>query len=378
MSTNGTAPTTTNSKVMIVTGASSGIGRSLAIAAAARGYAVLAIGRDAARLEETAQTIRSATGRCETLRIDVTAADAPQRIVDTALKAFGRIDVVVNNAGAGTSGMLLAQSDGEIDAQLQLHVYAPLRISRAALPAIRESHGGFVFIGSGVARVPVPGYGAYCLAKAAVRAAAIQLRRELRSEGIFVTYVDPGAVATGFSSAAGMEDNDSGLRADPNRVARRILSGIEHRASRVNAVPLHTIAAVIGEWLPALADASLSRIVAQPGATKPAPAPTPPVSQASPPVETVEPATPVIFNDFERALEPVARRMERVKLSQTFLREMLAPDSTIELHDVAMRWAGMPNKNERAAMHEVLDALTAAGYLEATGEETWIVRRAAE
>ena len=70
--------------------------------------------------------------------------------------------------------------------------------------------------------------------------------------------------------------------------------------------------------------------------------------------------------------------MERVKLSQTFLREMLAPDSTIELHDVAMRWAGMPNKNERAAMREVLDALAAAGYLEATGEETWIVLRAAE
>ena len=256
MSTNGTAPATHNNKVMIVTGASSGIGRSLAIAAAARGYAVLAVGRDAARLEQTAQTIRSAAGRCETLRTDVTAADAPQRIVDTALKAFGRIDVVVNNAGAGTSGMLLAQSDGEIDAQLQLHVNAPLRISRAALTAIRETHGGLVFIGSGVARVPVPGYGAYCLAKAAVRAAAIQLRRELRSEDVFVTYVDPGAVATGFSSAAGMEDNDSSLRADPNRVARRILTGIEHRASRVNAVPLHTIAAVVGEWLPALADAS--------------------------------------------------------------------------------------------------------------------------
>jgi short-subunit dehydrogenase len=377
MSTNGIAPATHNDvRVMIVTGASSGIGRSLAKFAAAQGYAILAVGRDAGRLEQTAVAIREAGGRCETLRIDVTAAGAPQRIVDSAVRTFGRIDVVVNNAGAGTSGNLLTQSDAQIDAQIQLHVGAPLRISRAALPWIRKTHGGIVFVGSGVARVPVPGYGAYCLAKAAIRAAAIQLRRELRSEGLFVTYVDPGAVATGFSTAAGMEDNDSSLRAKPDRVARRILRGIQRRASRVNAVPLHTIAAVLGEWMPALADASLSRIVAKPATTLPE-SPSEPVKPAEPVAET-SPVAPVATSDFERALEPVARRMERVKLSQTFVRDLLAPPATIELHDVAMRWAGMPNKNERAAMREVLDALTAAGYLESTGEETWTVLRAAE
>ena len=68
--------------------------------------------------------------------------------------------------------------------------------------------------------------------------------------------------------------------------------------------------------------------------------------------------------------------MERVKLSPDFLRAALIPDTTITLHDLAMRWAGMPNKNERAAMHEVLDALAAAGYLAPNGEETWLVVRA--
>jgi hypothetical protein len=78
-------------------------------------------------------------------------------------------------------------------------------------------------------------------------------------------------------------------------------------------------------------------------------------------------------SDFERALEPVARRMERVNLPASFLRELLVPGATISLNDAAMRWAGMPNKNERAAMREALDALAAAGLLDVVGAEQWKV-----
>ena len=81
---------------------------------------------------------------------------------------------------------------------------------------------------------------------------------------------------------------------------------------------------------------------------------------------------------FERALEPVARRMERVKLSPAFLREALVPGAMLELNELAMRWAGMPNKNERAVMREALDALASGGYLQALAEETWRVVRAAD
>lgn len=82
--------------------------------------------------------------------------------------------------------------------------------------------------------------------------------------------------------------------------------------------------------------------------------------------------------DFERALEPVARRMERVKLPAQFLRVALVPGETLALNALAMRWAGMPNKNERAAMREALDALAAAGFLEPCGNEAWKVLRAAD
>lgn len=83
-------------------------------------------------------------------------------------------------------------------------------------------------------------------------------------------------------------------------------------------------------------------------------------------------------SDFDAALEPVARRMERVKLPASFLRELLGAGGSIQLGDAAMRWAGMPNKNERAALAEALDALAAAGFLERTGKETWKVVRSSE
>lgn len=84
------------------------------------------------------------------------------------------------------------------------------------------------------------------------------------------------------------------------------------------------------------------------------------------------------MSSFEKALEPIARRMERVKLTADFLRQALVPGTTLKLNALAMRWAGMPNKNERAALREALDVLAAGGYLEQMEEETWRVVRAAD
>ncbi len=84
------------------------------------------------------------------------------------------------------------------------------------------------------------------------------------------------------------------------------------------------------------------------------------------------------MSSFEKALEPIARRMERVKLTADFLRQALVPGTTLKLNALAMRWAGMPNKNERAALREALDALATGGYLEQMEEETWRVVRAAD
>ncbi len=292
------------------------------------------------------------------------------------MHAFGRIDVLVNNAGAGAHGDLLAQSDAQIEAQWQLHVGAPLRLSRAALPHLERAHGSLVFLGSGVARVPIPAFGSYAVAKAGIRAAAIQLRRELRSRGVAVTYVDPGVVATEFHGSAAIARPQSIRPVSAERVAAAILRGIERRSATVNAVAWQTAGTVAGEMLGTLADPVVERLrmrrVAHDEQQVPAPQPGPA------PAPQPEPAPHAAAAPFDDALAPVARRMERVKLPAQFLRDALVPGGTLELNELAMRWAGMPNKNERAALHEALEALAAAGYLESTGEETWSVVRAVE
>ena len=111
-----------------------------------------------------------------------------------------------------------------------------------------------MFLGSGAARVPLPQYGAYAAAKAAIRAAAIQLRRELRRRGISVTYVDPGLVNTEFHTSIGIARSKEVRAADPQRVAQRILRGIARRAAVVNGVPWQTAGTVLGEWFGTLAD----------------------------------------------------------------------------------------------------------------------------
>ncbi len=358
-----------NERVLIVTGASSGIGAALARAAAGDGYRVAIVARRAGRLEEVARAIRESGGTVLLLAGDVTAGDLPARIVNTTLGSFGRIDVVVNNAGGGALGSLLEQSDAAIETQWRTHVVAPLRISRAALPHLEATRGQLVFLGSGIARVPLSNYGAYALAKAAIRAAASQLRRELRDRGVAVTYVDPGLVATEFHKAMGIERANEVPAASPERVARAILRGIARRSAVVNAVPLHTAGAILGEWFGTLADEFIiSRL-------------TPRGAAAAPPVILSEgrSVTPSgVEGSFEAALEPVARRMERVKLPEQFLRDALQPGATIELNALAMQWAGMPNKNERAALREALDALAAGGYLEPLADETWKVTRGAD
>lgn len=375
---------TENARTLIVTGASSGIGKELAYAAARDGYRIVAVARRANLLEELAQAIRDTGGSCIALAGDVTSREMPARIVDGALREFGRIDVVVNNAGGGAYGALLEQTDPAIEAQWQLNVAAPLRIARAALPSLETTHGQLVFIGTGSARMPLPYYGAYAPAKAGIRAAAIQLRRELRPRGIGVTYVDPGLVATEFHSTIGIARAKGISPASPQRVARAILRGIRRRSAVVNAVPWQTAGTVLGEWFGTFADP----IVVAGFSPHRVPGTEEFETHADRVPGHAEPSPGVTLSgvvggqkqlpSFEKALESVARRMERVKLPESFVRESLVLGASVELNALAMRWAGMPNKNERAAMHEVLEALETGGFLERIGEETWRVVRAAD
>lgn len=359
---------------IIVTGASSGIGRAVALLAAERGYAVLAVARRADRLAELASEIGE-RAPFATLACDVTSADAPARIAAAARSSLGRIDILFHNAGAARAGHLLEQSDAALRDQWELHLAAPLRITRSLLPDLRATRGAIAMMGSGLAVMPVPGFGAYCAAKAAVRAACTQLRRELRADGITVSYCDPGVVATEFSSVSGTAAPKGMRRADPRQVARRLLDGIEQRRPRIDANRLQPLLLGIARAFPRLADAAIARMVDRTSGVEPTAAPTttPDADTASPHEDARTPES-----DLVTTLAPLARRMERAKLGLPFIASLLQPGATIDLNEAAMRWAGMPNKNERALLGELFAALTEAGYLERIDPQRVRVLRGAE
>jgi short-subunit dehydrogenase len=374
--------------VVVVTGASSGIGRALALRAARAGYDVVGIGRNTAALDDVAARVRREGGRIAVAAHDVGDPANARAIVALARRTFGRIDVLVNNAGHAAVGALSAQSDDALQAQFATHAVGPVALVREALPLLRESRGHVFMLGSGVARVPVGGLGAYPPSKAATRSASAILRRELRADGIAVTYVDPGVVDTAFMSRAGMAGAPAWVLATPEDVARKILLAIATRPRVLNAVPWQTAFVALAELFPRATDFVLERspgLIGIQDVTPPAQLTAAPdmLPQSDAVPDEAEAALHMPDESaasenaplgFDAALEPVRRRMERVRLREEFVRGLLQADAVLDPNEVALRWAGMPNKNERAATIEVLDALTAAGFLARDGEHYRVLR----
>ena len=193
-------------KVIIVTGATSGIGRATAEAFGREGAAVVAVGRDEAALAETSTAVHRAGGRAATCRADVTTDPAPDLIVKTAIDTFGGLDVVVNAAGVIASGMLEATTDEVWDRMMAVNVRAPFRLMRAALPQLKARKGSVINVSSVNGLRSFPGVLAYNVSKAAVdhltRCAAI----EMAPLGVRINAVNPGVTVTNLHRRSGMDE----------------------------------------------------------------------------------------------------------------------------------------------------------------------------
>ena len=195
-----------NGKTVIVTGSTSGIGRAAAEAFGRKGASVVLVGRKEDVLTEVAGAVRSAGGQTVSCPVDVTAADAPERIVKTALDAFGGIDVLVNAAGVIASGTLEATTDEVWDSMMAVNLRAPFRLMRAAAPHLTARKGAVVNVSSVNGLRSFPGVLAYCVSKAGVdhltRCAAI----EMAPLGVRVNAVNPGVTVTNLHRRSGMAE----------------------------------------------------------------------------------------------------------------------------------------------------------------------------
>jgi NAD(P)-dependent dehydrogenase (short-subunit alcohol dehydrogenase family) len=193
-------------KAIIVTGATSGIGRATAEAFGRARASVVLVGRNERDLDSVADAVRTSGGRVAVCRADVTAADAPTRIVDAAIDAFGGLDVLVNAAGVIATGTLEATTDAVWDTMMAVNARAPFRLLRAAAPHLTARKGAVVNVSSVNGLRSFPGVLAYCVSKSAVdqltRCAAI----EMAPLGVRVNAVNPGVTVTNLHRRSGMDE----------------------------------------------------------------------------------------------------------------------------------------------------------------------------
>jgi NAD(P)-dependent dehydrogenase (short-subunit alcohol dehydrogenase family) len=195
------------SKVWFLTGASRGFGLEIARKALAHGDRVVATAR---RADQIRTRLPDAGDALLPVDLDVTDADQVHRAVQSGLDAFGRIDVLVNNAGRGLLGAVEEASDASVRAVYEINVFGTLNVQRAVLPVMRGQRSGHVInISSVGGLLGSAGWGIYCSTKFAIEGFSEALAKEVRPLGIWVTVVEPGYFRTDFldASSLGTEQN---------------------------------------------------------------------------------------------------------------------------------------------------------------------------
>ncbi len=193
-------------KSVLLTGAGSGIGRASAVEFARKGARLTLVGRREEPLEETARLVAETGGKAQVVSGDVRDEEVRQRALEAAVERFGGLDVLVNNAGAVRAGRLENIDLEEIQSQIEVNLTAPILLTRAALPALREGgDAAVVNVSSGFGLVGMPFYATYAATKAGIAHFGEALRRELFGEGVHVMTIYPGATETPM-----METNEAG------------------------------------------------------------------------------------------------------------------------------------------------------------------------
>jgi NAD(P)-dependent dehydrogenase (short-subunit alcohol dehydrogenase family) len=260
----------TRVRVWLITGASSGFGRAIALAALARGDVVVAAGRNVEALRAI-----GADDRVLPVRLDVTDAAERKAAVTAALHRFGRVDVLVNNAGRTQVGAVEETTDEELRSLFELHFFGPAALTRLVLPVMREQGGGAIVQMSSVGgQVTAPGFGAYCATKFALEGLTETLHDEVAPFGVHTLIVEPGAFRTGlfrpdaayFSgelpeyaetvgpTRAYVRDGHGEQPGDPNKAAAAILAALDADTPPLRLVLGADAAANIRRRLGGLAD----------------------------------------------------------------------------------------------------------------------------
>jgi short-subunit dehydrogenase len=229
---------------VIVTGASSGIGRAIALEFARRGARLALAARDEHRLNGVAALIRNGGGNAVVIRTDVTAPGALEHLARETIRQLGGIDILVNNAGVGLHAGIADASSADVDTAFRLNVLAAAEAIRVVVPTMRAQGAGMVInVSSMAGRIVIPRIGYYSATKFALTAIGDALRMEESHRGIRVMNVFPGTTRSAFGeNRLGIRGRAAHQRVPPvpaEKVARSVANGVERnqRSVYVSWVP---------------------------------------------------------------------------------------------------------------------------------------------
>ncbi|GAA0884372.1 oxidoreductase [Sphingobacterium siyangense subsp. cladoniae] len=187
-------------KTWFITGSSRGLGRSITAAVLAKGDNIAATARNPKQLEEF---VTQYPDQIIALPVDVTSREQIDKAVKDTIEKFGRIDVLVNNAGVGITGAVEEFSDEQMDSQLHINLHGPIDVTRAVLPYMRKQGSGSIFnISSVGGRVGSAGFSMYQAGKFGLQGFTEVLAQEVSHLGIKVTSIEPGGIRTDWSAGS--------------------------------------------------------------------------------------------------------------------------------------------------------------------------------
>lgn len=245
--------------VAIITGASAGIGRETAREFARRGAHVVLVARREDRLRALAEECEAIGVRALVVPADVAKSADIDRTVRATIEAFGRIDVLVNNAGFGFSGTVEETTEADMRELMDVNYFGAFNAIRAVLPIMRaQQRGHIVNVSSVVGKFAFPYHGAYSATKFAMIGLTESLRGELEGSGITATVVLPGSTRTEFFDVQRTNDGHvsapTGPQQDADVVARAIVRSVEKPTPEVNMISMFRVAYGLHGFFPYLRD----------------------------------------------------------------------------------------------------------------------------
>jgi len=224
---------------LLITGASQGIGRALAVRAAARGAHVLAAARSLELLRQVqAEAGGQGGGRLEIVQADVARAEDRQRLVDAAVQHVGGLDILINNAGVGATGPFADATPERLRTIMEVNFFGLTETTRLFLPLLKQGHQpAIVNVSSVIGKRALPNSSEYCASKFAVQGFSEALRAELSKDGVDVLVVCPGRTRTQFvdnlleRKAARVADRFRGQ--SPEHVAEATLRALERGKNEI-------------------------------------------------------------------------------------------------------------------------------------------------